>query len=86
MNTTATVVLIILLSVGFIILLGLSITLIVIIIGITRSIKRITDRTEHATESISDLAAMMSKKVAPIALSAAIAAAMRRFKNKNKKE
>lgn len=82
MNTTATVVLIVLLSVGFIILLGLSITLIIIIIGIMRSIKRITDRAEQATDSLSDLAAMMTRKVAPVALSAAVAAALRRFKRK----
>ena len=82
MDTTATVVLIVLLSVGFIILLGLSITLIIIIIGIMRSIQRITDKAEQATESFSDLASMMTKKVAPVALSAAIAAAMRRFKKK----
>ena len=85
MDTTAITVLIVLLSVGFIILLSLSIALIVIIIEIMRSIRRITDKAELATDNISDLAAMVSKRVAPVALSAAFAAAMRRFK-RNEKE
>jgi len=82
MDTTATVVLIVLLSVGFIILLGLSITLIVIIIGIMRSIKRITDKAEQATDSLSDLAGLMSTKVVGVALGTAVAAALKRFKSK----
>ena len=84
MDTTATVVLIVLLSVGFIILLGLSITLIIIIIGIMRSMKRITDKAEQATDSLSEFASMMSTKVVGVVLGTAVTTALKRFKRKEK--
>jgi hypothetical protein len=81
MTTTATTVLIILLSVGFIILLVLSISLIVIMLSIMRNVRRITERADKTTESFADIATMVGKRVAPVALSAAVAAALRRFKS-----
>jgi Na+-transporting methylmalonyl-CoA/oxaloacetate decarboxylase gamma subunit len=86
MTTTATTVLIIILSAGFIILLSLSIALIIVMMGILRTIRRIADRADKTTESFADVMSMVSKKVAPVALSAAIAAAMRRFKTNSKEK
>lgn len=83
--TTVEQVLIVILAVGFFVLLVLSIILVSILIAIMRSVKRISDRAEEATSNISELAAMVSRKVAPFALSSVGAFAMKWFKGKMKK-
>jgi hypothetical protein len=80
-NTVETV-LVILLAVGYIVLLILAIIVASLLIGVLRSAKRISTKAEEAANNVSDLAAMIGKRVAPVALSAAIAAALRRFRSK----
>jgi hypothetical protein len=80
-NTVESI-LIILLSIGFIVLLVLSIILASLLVGVARNVKHISQRAEEAAENMSDLTAMVGKKIAPIALSAVVAAAMRRFRSK----
>lgn len=73
---------VIILSVGFLVLIVLSIILISIMIAVMRNVKRISDRAEEATANVADLAAIVGKKVAPLAASAMVAAVMRRFRGK----
>ena len=73
--------LVILLSIGFLTLLILSIILVSMMLAVMRNVKRISARAEEVTANAADLAAMVSKKVAPLALSAALAAVMRKFKS-----
>jgi cell division protein FtsL len=82
--TTVETVLIIILAIGFFTLLVLSIILVSIMIAIMRNIKRISDRAEEATSNISEVAAMIGRKLAPFALSGVTAAAMRWFKKRSK--
>jgi hypothetical protein len=79
MATTETI-LIILLAVGFIVLLVLAIAVVTLLISILRAIKRITTKAENATESISGVAMMLGKRLAPVAFSAGAAAILRKFK------
>jgi hypothetical protein len=51
-------------------------------IAVMRNVKRISDRAEEATANVADLAAIVGKKVAPLAASAMVAAVMRRFRGK----
>jgi hypothetical protein len=74
--------LVILLSVGFLTLLILSIILVSIMIAVMKNVKRVSERAEQVTANAADLAAMISQKVAPFALSAAVAAIARKFKGK----
>jgi cell division protein FtsL len=80
--TTVETVLVIMLAIGFLVLLILSIIVASLMLGVMRNVKRISERAEEAAANVSDLTAMVGKRVAPIALSAAIAAAMRRFRSK----
>jgi len=73
--------LVILLGIGFLTLLILSIILVSMMLAVMRNVKRISARAEEVTANAADLAAMVSKKVAPLALSAALAAVMRKFKS-----
>jgi hypothetical protein len=74
--------LVIILSLGFLTLLILSIILVSMMLAIMRNLKRISDRAEEVTANAADLTAMISKKVAPMAVSAAVAAIAGRFKGK----
>jgi predicted HAD superfamily phosphohydrolase len=82
MNNSATVFLIVLLSVGFVILLTLSIILVLLMIGIMRNLRNITDHADKATQSASDILSMLGKKIAPVAISTAVAAALRQIRKK----
>jgi len=73
---------VIILSIGFLVLIILSIILISLMIAVMRNVKRISERAEEATSNVADLAAIVGKKVAPFAVSAVAAAAMRRFRGK----
>lgn len=81
MNIVETI-LVILLSVGFIVLLVLSIILVSLLVAVARNVKRISQKAEEAAENMSDLTATIGRKIAPIALSAVVTAAMRRFRSK----
>ena len=80
--TNVETILVVFLSVALLVFLILGIVLITIFIGILRNVRRISQRAEEASTSFADIAQMVSNKVAPVALSAAIAAALRRFKSK----
>jgi hypothetical protein len=80
-NTVETV-LVILLAAGFATLLILSIILVVIMIAIMRNVKRISQRAEEVTTNAAQIADMIGKKVAPLALSAVLATVIRKFRGK----
>jgi len=80
-NTVETV-LVILLSVGMVSLLVLSIIFVSILIAVARNVKRISDRADEVTGNVSELVATMSRKVAPMAVSAIAAAVMRRWRGR----
>lgn len=65
-----------------VILLVAVIVLIVLVVKVVGTVKRIADKAEQTTESISDVAMMVGRKVAPVAISSAIAAALRRMRKK----
>jgi hypothetical protein len=78
-NTVETA-LVILLSVGFLTLLILSIILVSMMLAVMRNVKRISMRAEEVTANAADIASMISSKIAPLAVSAAVAAVVRKFK------
>lgn len=65
-----------------VILLIVVIVLIVLLLRVVGTVKRVADKAEQTTESIGDVAMMVGKKVAPVAISSAIAAALRRMRKK----
>jgi len=75
-------VLVIMLAIGFATLLVLSIILVSLMIAVMRNVKRVSQRAEEFTANASELASMVSQKVAPFALSAAVAAIARKFNKK----
>ena len=79
MNSVETILLVVL-GVMLALFLVLAIVLIGIIIGIVKNIRNITQKAEETTNSFADIAMMVGKKVAPVALSAAAAAALRRLR------
>lgn len=81
MNQVVTA-LVIILSLGFLTLLILAIILVSMMLSVMRNLKRVTERAEEVTSNAADLTAMISRKVAPLAVSAAMAAIARRFKGK----
>ncbi|HSH31138.1 MAG TPA: hypothetical protein VK963_00535 [Candidatus Saccharimonadales bacterium] len=83
MDSTLTV-LVIILSVGFIILLTLSITVIYVLIRILQNIRGITKKTELATENMSETMRMIVRKVAPLALPTIGGALLRRLIGKKR--
>jgi len=80
--TTVESVLVIILAVALLLLLTLGIVMAALAVGILKNVKHISQKAEETTANFADIAAMVGKRVAPVALSAAIAAAMRRFKSK----
>ena len=82
---TAETILVIFLSVALLLFLILGIIVVSIAIKILGNIQRIAQRAEAATASVSDIMTLVGKRVAPVALSAAMAAAFRRFKSKPSK-
>lgn len=81
MNTVETA-LVIMLAVGFATLLILSIILVSIMIAIMRNVKRISQRAEEVTTNAASIADMIGKKIAPLAMSAVLAAVVRKFRGK----
>lgn len=75
-------VLLIVLSTAFLILLVLVIVFVVVLIKILSAIRRITNRAEDATESLSSMLKMVGKRIAPVALSTLAAAAFKKVKSK----
>lgn len=81
MSTVETI-LVIFLGVALLLLIILGIVIASLAIKILKNVKHISQKAEETTASFADITAMVGKKVAPVALSAAVAAAMRRFTSK----
>ena len=79
--TTVETILVVFLAATLLILLVLSIVVIALFIKILAKVRKISERAEDVTGNFADIAAMVGKRVAPVALSAAVAAALRRFKS-----
>ena len=71
---------VIFLSAALLIFLVLGIIVASIFIAILRNVKRIAERAEETTAGVADVVQMVSKRVAPLAMSAAVMAALRKFK------
>lgn len=84
--TMVETILVILLGASLFILLVLSIVLISLLIAVVRNLRRISKKAEQATENISGLAANLSERLAPVAMSKIAEAIMRRFANRSKKD
>lgn len=78
-NTVEQVGLIIIIALVALILVAVFVAL-MLILRILASFKKISSEAERTTESLADIALMVSKRVAPLALSTAVAAAFRRLK------
>jgi hypothetical protein len=83
--TTIETILIILLSAGFVVLLVLSIILVSLAIAVMKNVKRISERAEEATGNVAEIAANLSRRLAPLAFSGVAAAVMKFFRDKSKK-
>lgn len=79
---TVQTILVVFLSTALLILLILGIIATSLAIATLKNLKEIARRAEETTANLADLSKMIGTKVAPVALSAAIAAAMRRFSKK----
>jgi hypothetical protein len=80
--TTVETVLVVFLGAALLLFLVLAITLVAIAIGVLRHVRNIAQRADETTSNFADIAKMVSRKVAPVALSAGLAAALRRFTSK----
>lgn len=79
-------VLVILLSIGFAVLLILSIIFTFILVRIITNIRHITQRIDETSENMGEMAKYMGKKVAPAALSALGSIVMDKAKKKVKRD
>jgi hypothetical protein len=78
-EATTQTILVIFLSLTLLVFLVLAIIAASLSIQVLRNVREITRRAEETTSNLADLTKMIGTKVAPVALSAAIAAAMRRL-------
>lgn len=78
MNTVE-LVLVIVLSAGFLTLIILSIILVSIMMSIMKNLKRIAERAESATNSVASVAETFGRKLAPLAASGILGLIMKRF-------
>ncbi len=82
--STIELILVVLLSVGFLVLIILSIILVSVMIAIMRNLRRIADRAESATENVASIAETFGRKLAPLAASGLIGLLMKRFAGKKR--
>ncbi len=76
--------LVVLLSVGFLILIVLSIILVSLMLAIMKNIKRISERAESATENVAGIAETISRNLAPLAASGILGMVVKKFTGKRK--
>lgn len=76
---TVELVLVILLSIGFLTLIILSIILLSVMLAIMKNLRRIAERAETATSSVAGIAETFGRKLAPLAASSLLALVMKRF-------
>ncbi|HEX3082436.1 MAG TPA: hypothetical protein VHQ86_04225 [Candidatus Saccharimonadia bacterium] len=81
---TVELILVILLSVGFLILITLSIVLLSFMLAIARNLKRMSDRAEAATSSVAGILESLGNKVGPLAFSGIVSLLVKRFMGKHK--
>lgn len=78
-------ILVILLSIGFLILLILSIAVAVVFFKILSNVRRLTQRIDETTEDLGEMAKYVTKKLGPAAASAMLSVLLRRAKSSFKK-
>ena len=83
MNTVE-LILVILLSVGFLTLIIISIVLLSVLLAIMKNLKRIAERAESATSSVAGITETIARKLGPVAASGILGLIMKRFDNKSK--
>lgn len=71
--------LVILLSIGFLIMLTMSIILVSLMIAVMKNLKRISERADEATSNVAGIISTVSDKLAPIAASGIMAMLVKRF-------
>ena len=76
--------LLVLLSVGFFILIVLSIIVVSLMLSIMKNLKRISQRAEDATENVAGIAESISRTIAPLAASGILGVLVKRFTSKRK--
>ncbi len=76
---TAETILVVFLSAALLLFLILGIVMVSIGIAILRNVKHISQKASDASDNVGDIIKMVGTKIAPVAMSAAVAAAMRRF-------
>lgn len=81
MNTVETV-LVVILAIGFAVLLILSIVIASLVVTILRRLNRISTKAEQATANISEAAAMVGSKLAPVAVSTIVGLITKKFSGK----
>lgn len=79
MNTIE-IILVVLLSVGFLTLIILSIILVSVMIAIMKNLRRISERAESATTSVAAVADTFGRKIAPLAASGLLGLILKRVK------
>lgn len=84
MNTVE-LILVIILSAGFLTLIVLSIILVSLMLAIAKNLKRIAERAESATSSVAAVAESVGRKLAPLAASGLLGLLMKRFSSKKGK-
>jgi hypothetical protein len=83
--TDVETVLVVFLSSALLVFLILGIVAASYAVAVLRNVHRLTRKAADATENVSDILDMVGKKVAPVALSGAIAAALRKFTSNKEK-
>ena len=78
MNTVE-LILVILLSAGFLTLIILSIILLSLMLAIMKNVKRMSERAEVATSNVANVMESIGRKVAPIAVSGIMSTLVKRF-------
>lgn len=71
--------LVILLSIGFLIMLIMSIVLVSLMIAVMKNLKRISDRADAATSDVAGIISTVSEKLAPLAASGIMTLLVKRF-------
>jgi len=80
----AQTILVILLSIGFIVLMGISISLLLILIRIMRSVQHITEKAEATTNNLQSIVRDAGRRMAPGIISSLVATVMRRARGRRR--
>ncbi len=75
-------ILVILLSIGFIILLALAVIVLVTVLKIVRSLQRMTERAEVASQNMAEVMKTVGKQLAPGVLAGLVGAILRKLRRR----